>query len=207
MRTVVLLSLFAVVAASGSAQMRGGAIGHGGPPRVSVGRSAPHARGPGRAHTGIGGGAVRGRSLGYGPGYYSPYGLGIFDPLNDVAPYYGEPEQTGPAPVATAQPNVIVMSPTPPMNLQRPIEAHPVIQEVAPPANAGPTSNAPVRPFEIVLKDGTVRQAIGVVVDQSTETLKYVDPDGQNVQVSLADVDRQATRTLNRQRNLNLWLP
>jgi hypothetical protein len=202
MRIGVLLTLCALSAASGSAQMRGGTAGHGAPPRGSVG---PHGRAAGRAHTGIGRGAVRGRSPGYGPRSYGPYGLGFFDPLNDVAPYYGEPEE--PAPAAAPQPNVIVMSPAPPMNLQRPIEAHPVVLEVAPAANAGPASNAPVRPFEIVLKDGTVRQAIGVVVDQSTDSLKYVDPDGQNVQVPLADVDRQATRTLNRQRNLNLWLP
>ncbi|MGA2145144.1 MAG: hypothetical protein ABSH49_09300 [Bryobacteraceae bacterium] len=59
--------------------------------------------------------------------------------------------------------------------------------------------------FGIVLKDGSVRSAVAVVVDD--DGLKYTDPDGRNVQLSLYAVDREKTRNLNRERNLSLWLP
>lgn len=57
------------------------------------------------------------------------------------------------------------------------------------------------------MKDGSTRSAKAVVVVASEGVLQYVDPDERHVRISLEEVDHEATRKLNRERNLTLWLP
>ena len=204
----VWLSLFALLTTSVHAQMRGGGSVRGGPAGAgssSGARGAGLGRRPPRPR--VGGGGFRGGARGFGAGYYGAYGYGFFDPLDYPALSYGAPEEQVPA--QAPQPNVIVVAPAaPPADVQRPpVHVGPVVLELAPPTNTAAPSNGPPRPFEIVLKDGTVRQAIGVVADTTSKMLKYVDPDGENLQIPLDTVDRSATRRINQQQNLTLWLP
>jgi hypothetical protein len=46
---------------------------------------------------------------------------------------------------------------------------------------------------------------MAVVVNDNV--LNYVDPEGRNFQVPVGQVDREATRKLNNERNLSFWLP
>src|SRR5207302_5098547 len=113
------------------------------------------------------------------------------------------PYATGPDNGYSPQPNVVIVQPplAPQANvLEPPREVHLIIHEYPPPA---PTTEP--QTFGIVLKDGSTRSATAVLVNDNM--LKYVDPEGQNLQVSLDEVDRDATRKLNRQKNLNFWLP
>jgi hypothetical protein len=89
---------------------------------------------------------------------------------------------------------------------QPPHEVQPVIHDYTTPDSNKATSATGESPaFGIVLKDGSTRSAVAVVVDE--DGLKYTDPEGRNLQISLDKVDREATRNLNRERNLSFWLP
>ena len=59
--------------------------------------------------------------------------------------------------------------------------------------------------FSIALKDSSVHSAAAVWVQD--DTLHFVTPEGVRRQVSLDLVDRETTRTLNRQKKLELRLP
>jgi hypothetical protein len=105
-------------------------------------------------------------------------------------------------------PNVIVVPPVP---------APVVVQEVAPPVphsevrEYAPAAATPAEPqgeqasFALVLKDGSIRSAVAVSVQDNT--VHYVEPDGQHLNVSLDLIDREATKRLNAERKLRLQLP
>ena len=104
-------------------------------------------------------------------------------------------------------PNVIVVPPAPaPVIVQEPAQPvpHSEVREYAPAA-------APAEPlaeqasFALVLKDGSIRSAVAVSAQDNT--VHYVDPDGQHLNVSLDLIDRQATKRLNTERKLRLQLP
>jgi hypothetical protein len=104
-------------------------------------------------------------------------------------------------------PNVIVVPPAPaPVVVQEvpPPVAHSEVREYAlATAPAGP--QAEQASFAIVLKDGSIRSAVAVSVQDNT--VHYVDPDGQHLNVSLDQIDRDATKRLNTERKLRLQLP
>jgi hypothetical protein len=199
MRRIILLSLFAVLASDASAQRRGGAgqggFSRGGPRRV-----------PFRGNSARGFGFNRGLS-GYPYGFgYGGFGYGGFDYGNDgfypddAGTPYGYPPPPSPLIVRQVPPAAIAQQP--------PREVHPVIIDYAPlaPVASAPAEGEP-QTFGIVLKDGSTRAAKAVVVVASDEVLQYVDPEERHMRISMNEVDREATRKLNRERNLNLWLP
>jgi hypothetical protein len=197
MTKIIWLSLFALLANGANAQHRGGPGGVGG---VGVGRGfgqggfAPRELQHGRF---LGGYLNRGNRSAFPYGYgYGWFGGGLFP--YDTGADYGYPPQ--PAPMLDAPPPPQFMF----QPLPRPVQG--VIHDYtssAPSPVTSPTGEPPM--FGIVLKDGSVRSAVAVVVDD--DGLKYTDPDGRNVQLSLYAVDREKTRNLNRERNLSLWLP
>jgi hypothetical protein len=77
---------------------------------------------------------------------------------------------------------------------------HSSIQNFTPAA-----SNTPPAFYVIALKNGAHFDAAAVWVQGNN--VHYVDAEDLNHRVALADVDRTATRELNRARNLNLRLP
>ncbi len=200
MKKIIWLSLFVLLATDASAQRSG--FGHGGFGRGGFGP------GPGRGGFARGGfrqGPFRGQFVNRGFEFNRrfsapPYGFGWFGYPGDFVPYdYGYPPQP-------IQPNVIVVQqpPTPQASTQAPPEVRAVIHEYAP---AAPTVTKPSAGalFGIVMKDGSTRSATALVVND--DVLKYIDPDDRNLQVPLDQVDREATRKLNRERNLSFWLP
>jgi hypothetical protein len=74
-------------------------------------------------------------------------------------------------------------------------------RSAAPPA-APPASLVEPPSFGIVLKDGSVREAAAVTVQDGM--VHYVDPNGEHGRVGLEAVDREATKRLNRERKLDL---
>jgi len=69
--------------------------------------------------------------------------------------------------------------------------------------SAAPSAPAVEPPsFAIVLKDGSVREAAAVTVQDGM--VHYVDPNGEHGRVGLEAVDREATKRLNRERKLDL---
>jgi hypothetical protein len=178
MRRIVLLSLFALFVSDASAQRRGG-IGFR--PR-GFSRGAPRQS------------RFRGSSLfpygfGYGDDAYFPYDGGSYYPYSP-------------------QPVVVVPQPPPqPIIEPPPREVRPVITDYAPPPGPSAPSEGETRNFGIVLKDGSVRPAIAVVAGASDDVLHYVDPEERHMRISMNEVDREATRKLNRERKLTLWLP
>ena len=80
------------------------------------------------------------------------------------------------------------------------------IREYSPAAAGAATgSNQESPTFAIILKDGSVRSAVAVAVQN--DSLHYVDSDGRHQHVALDAVDRSATRKRNRENNLELQLP
>lgn len=181
MRTILGLNLVCLVGMSTFAQDRNfpAALGAGLPPLRSVG---PRAGSPSRPHRG---GFPVGAGFGYG------YGFGGYE--------YALPD-TGVAPVVNNL--VLVQQPAVPTPPPEPI--HSSIQKVkVDPEQAA--SDAPPAFFVIVLLDGS-RLTASVVWVQGDD-VRYVDGDGQGRRVPLANVDRAATRELNRTHHLNLRLP
>jgi hypothetical protein len=90
---------------------------------------------------------------------------------------------------------------------------HEIVQTVihdykvlAPAAPAGPpATTAEESTFVIALNDGTRLAAAAVWVQSST--VHYIDTDNRHSEVPLTTVDRQSTRRLNQERNLDLRLP
>lgn len=72
-------------------------------------------------------------------------------------------------------------------------------------SSSSPMAESQALPFGIVLKDGSTISAVSVFT--SDDGLHYVDPDARHLRVSMSMVDRAATLKLNRDRNLNLYLP
>jgi hypothetical protein len=181
MRRIVLLSLFVLLVSNASAQRRASS-------GLGFGRSG---FGPGGSRQSqFRGNVVRG--FGLYPGF--PYGFGYGDEFLPFTPYE-----------YSAQPNFTIVQPPPsPAFVQPPREASSVIHEYVQPVPA--TSPQGERPtFGIVLKDGSIRSASGVFV--ANNVLHYVDPEERNIRISMDEVDREATRKLNSERRLNLWLP
>jgi hypothetical protein len=99
------------------------------------------------------------------------------------------------------QPVILVTPPQPqppPPPAAEPVR--PVIHEYRWPDSA----SAPAA-FSVVAKDGTVRFALAVWIQDGT--LHYVAKDGKQERLPLDAVDRAATRQLNAERRLHLWLP
>ena len=183
MRRTILLSLFALLAASAvndaCAQRRGGAA-------------------PGFARGGFVFSRARAVSR-YGFGYgYLPY---------DSGPSYGY----APPPVfIVQQPPPYIPPPDPPV-VEPP--GHPVVTDykwpaagaAASPSALSTTSESEPQAFAIVLKDGSTLSAVTVVA--SDDGLHCIDLDERHLRISMSEVDRAATLKLNRARNLNLHLP
>jgi len=132
------------------------------------------------------------------------YGFGWLDDIGDFLPYDDGIDSGYPP-----QPNVIVVQQPPPPQMriqQPPREVQATVQDYMPPAprTTAPSDGEPPI-FGIVMKDGSTRSAIAVVINDGV--LKYTDSDERNHQVSLDEVDRDATRKLNRERNLSIWIP
>jgi hypothetical protein len=126
-----------------------------------------------------------------------PYAYPAFD-------YGYAPEEYAP------EPNEVFQPPVPQVIVQqRPHEVRSEIREYGPPAQgpfAGPTTERGEQPaFAIALADGSRQSANAVWVQSGS--LHYVDSEDQHHQVPLSAVDRKLTRQLNRERNLNFWLP
>ena len=106
-----------------------------------------------------------------------------------------------------AEPNVIFVPQPAPQVMAPPREIRSEIREYALPAESTPApaerGEAPF--FAIALADGSRLSASAVWVQDSF--LHYVDSQDQHHQVPLSSIDRQATRQLNRERNLSFWLP
>ena len=115
---------------------------------------------------------------------------------------YGYPGYS-PAPnvVVVQQPPLYLMVPQAPSEPAK-LEIHEYNQ---PATSQAQVSADEQQAFAIVLRDGTVHSAVAVTV-QGNE-LHYVEPDGRHRLVSLDNVDRDATRQLNRERKLQLQLP
>ncbi len=182
MPRTILLSLFALLVGDASAQYRGGAgfgFGRSGFVRSGLRQGQFH-RGP----------------------FVIPYGAAYGD--------YGLPYDVGAPYGYSPQPIVIVVQqPAPPPIVQEPPrEAHSVIINYAQSA-PGPAAPAEGEPptLGIVLKNGSTRSAIAVVVGTSDGMLHYIDPDDRDMRISMTEVDRAATQKLNRERKLPLWLP
>jgi hypothetical protein len=177
MRWIVLAGLFALLASNANAQHRAGSR-------------------PGSVQRGLNTGGVRQRPF-RGSGVRG-FGYGYGDAF---APYYAGAPYDSPL-----QPNFSAFQPPPaPVFVEQPPrEAQSVIHEyVQPVTDASPQGESPV--FGIVLKDGSMRSASAVFV--ANNVLHYVDTEERNMRVSMDEVDREATRKLNRERKLNLWLP
>jgi len=192
MRRIIRLSLFALLVSDAIAQHRGGS-GRG------FGGSGFAPAGPRQGQL-PGGGVVRGFGSNRGP-FLSPYGFGYQD---GFLPY-----DAGTAYGYTPQPNIIIVQqpPPPPVIVQQPPRdvlsvIHDYVQPA--PSTSAPSEGEPLS-FGIVLKDGSTRPALAVVV--ADDVLHYVDSEGRDLQISLDEVDREATRKLNRERKLTLWLP
>lgn len=111
-----------------------------------------------------------------------------------------------------ATPTIILIQlpPAPPQAVPEEIPkrepVRPAIREYTPAAFTEPTVS-PEEPatFSIALRDGSVTSAVAVWVQG--DLLGYVTPQGAHCRLSLEQVDRETTRKLNRERNLEFWLP
>lgn len=140
------------------------------------------------------------RGFGY-PAQYFPssgfYGSGF--PWYDTGYDYGYMQAPAPS-------IIIVQQPTPPVVVQeKPSEAQPEIHEYKQTTPAPAPSETELQGFAIVLKDGSSESAMAVWVQDNV--VRYVDRAGRHRQAPLDQVDREATRKLNRERKLDLWLP
>src|SRR5581483_11374226 len=119
-------------------------------------------------------------------------------------PFYAGSYENYPLPTP---PSIVVLIPQfqlPPPPGPPPAPIRPQTQEYKWPASAsGGDSGATA--FSIVSKDQRVRSAIAVWVQN--RNLCYVAPDGSNGRIPLNEVDREATRRRNAEKQLNLPLP
>ncbi len=182
MRKRLLLWLVFLPASSAFAQL-------GAPPLVRpiprAGMAGPGFRSESRAPFG------RRSGSSFYPSYFGDYDYG-----------YGY-SGYAPAPnvVVVQQPAPYIMLPEAP-----PEPARPEIHEYGSGAPAPvPSPDEESAAFTIVLKDGSVRSAVAVAVQDNMVHL--VEPDGRHGRVSLDAVDRDATRRRNRERHMELQLP
>ena len=185
---VLLLSSPAVAQHGGfSAGSRGGGGAHGG----FAGRHF----GPGRPS----GRFVRGFNPRFGPGFYGDfysYGFPLFGDDCEYPYDFGYPPE----------PTTVIQQPLPPPVIfkQAPTPAgHPVTHEYA--TGAASASTASETTFVIALKDGSQTAATAVWVQQGA--VHFIDADDRPQQIPLASVDRNLTRKLNQEKNLDLRLP
>ena len=105
--------------------------------------------------------------------------------------------------------NIIIMEePPPPQVIVQQVPRETVraeIHEYRPTAPTETVSGEEQPAFTIVLRDGSMRPAVAVSVQD--DVLHYVDPDGEHRRLPLDTVDREATRRVNRERKLELRLP
>ena len=138
--------------------------------------------------TGFSGWGYGGSGWGYG-------GTGWDEPFfadSSWTPAYGDGNQMNPG-------TVLLMPPAPPPPPPQP--AHPVIREYSWPAGGSDSHAA----FSIVAKDGLVRQAVAVWMQDNE--VRYTDADGRAGRMQAATVDCGATYRINAQKNLRLPLP
>jgi hypothetical protein len=137
----------------------------------------------GRRHSG-----PAGRNFGYG-GY--PYLWG------DYGDAYAQPDLPYAEPAPPPARYVIVQAPPP---------VRPEIREYAAPNAAGPESPEQEAPtFTIALEGGSTRSAVAVATQG--DALFFVDEEGAQQRIPLDEIDRDATRKLNRAKGLDLRLP
>jgi len=110
--------------------------------------------------------------------------------------YYGEPLKLPQVIVVAPQPEAPPPPPPPP-----PEPVRPVTHDYSWPAQASDAAKV----FSLVLKDGTVRFAIAVWIQD--DMLHYVMQDRTAGRTPLDALDREATRRLNAEGRLNLTLP
>jgi len=131
----------------------------------------------------------------FAPYAYPPY----FGDYDYPYPYAGY--APAPSVVIVQQPPPVVMVPQSPPEPAR-LEIHEYAPSTPSPSPAPAEESAA---FRIVMKDGLVRTAVAVAVQNNLGYL--VDSDGRHERISLDAVDRDTTRRLNRERNLELQLP
>ena len=119
------------------------------------------------------------------PAYFDDYDYGY-------APAVYQP------PAPPPQPPVVIVQEPPPIVRSE-------IREYKQLAPNEPAAAQEQPAYALALRDGSVRSAVAVVVQQNG--LLYVDPDGRHELVSLDAVDRETTRKLNQERKLRLQLP
>jgi hypothetical protein len=140
--------------------------------------------GPGRMHPRVPLGNSIPRNAGFYPLLFDGYGVPSYQP----------------------PPNVIVIQQPPPFYSEVAAQEAPSqaarmeIREYQP-----PSPDAESVAFTIRLKDGSDRSAAAVTV--LNDKVYYIDPNGCHQRIALDDVDRAATRRINRERKLNLRLP
>ncbi len=113
-----------------------------------------------------------------------------------------------PAAISPQMTNIVVMQPPPaqiapapaPTPVRAAVREYKDFQE-----SAAPAPEVELQYFVLVMKDGSGPEAALVWIQGSE--LRYVTPEGDQVRVPAGSVDREATRQLNRARNLNLRLP
>jgi hypothetical protein len=127
-----------------------------------------------------------------------PYGYPLFDYGYDDSGqgYSGSNYDPQPAPQM-----IIRQAPREPV---RP-EIHEYHWEAASALPAAPAAKGEEVTFVIALNDGSRHSASAFWVQDNV--LHYIDPDDKQQQISMRLVDRQSTRRINRERNLDLWLP
>jgi hypothetical protein len=187
MKQVAWLGLIALVAAEAVAQQRGS---FGGGP----------AHGGGFARGSSGSGPLRNRM---GAGFrgvrpferFHPYG----SPLFDDGYGFGYPSDFD----YPLSPDTMVEQPARPIIIRQ--APSPVVKSVIQNFDVGAPAGADESTFVVALKDGSRVSATAVWVQG--EVVHFVDTDDRSRQVPLASVERELTRKLNQQRNLNLRLP
>jgi hypothetical protein len=188
MKRLTTLSMISLAGVLAFGQHQGGSI--------SGGHAVGGIRAAGMVNTRPPGFSLRHRAR-RGVGFY-PYAYPAFD--------YGYGFDYDYSP----EPNVMVPPTAPPMIVQQALrEVHSEIHEYAPPQQGSfagtPVEHGEEPTFAIALADGSRRSASAVWVQNGF--VHYVDSEDEHHQVPLGTVDRKLTRQINRDRNLNLWLP
>ena len=151
-------------------------------------------------------GAWRGRgwnNRNNGFGFGNPYGWGFggwgySDPYSDLGWPADSGEANQAAPVYLVMPPQMA-EPVPPPPPPEP--ARPVLQNYAWPDNAG----TPGAAFSLVSRDGTVRQALAVWVQDNQ--VRFTTSSGSSAALPAAAVDCTTTELMNQRNNLHLSLP
>lgn len=220
MRRTILLNFFVLVvvfAAHQACAQRGGWSGQrpGGQSFAGGMHSAPqgghefHGNRGGREFHHDHGNRGFNRSMG---GYPYGYGYAFLPPYDNgyMADNYSNDYANQPQPSADDQQPSQPVQPAPPPAPAKPV--HPVVQEFKWPATGTPStsassasSDAEPPAIAIVLKNGSTLSATMLLA--SANSLHYVDTEGRLQRIDLAEVDRAATLKLDRDRNLNIYLP